>query len=75
MEFKEFTNPEEKNYDINTTNPYSEQLYELIGILKNITDEELYEKYGITMSEYLNPTAETIDKVIDKITDIKPSRR
>ena len=47
MEFKEFTNPEERDYDINSSlnsfnnsvsvNPYSEQLVDLIGILEDVT--------------------------------------
>ena len=78
MEFKEFTNPEEKDYDINsslesstynnqTFNPYSEQLDDLIGILEDVTEEELQEQYGISMNEYFHPTEETINKVSEKI--------
>ena len=78
MEFKEFTNPESKDYDINSNqnhnniiynnNPYSEQLINLIGILEDITEEELQEQYGISMNEYLNPTEDTINKVSEKIS-------
>ena len=48
MEFKEFTNPEGKDYDINSSfnssvqiNTYSEQLDDLIGILEDITEETI----------------------------------
>ena len=78
MEFKEFTNPEGKDYDINSSfnsfnssvqiNPYSEQLDDLIGILEDITEEELQEQYGISMNEYLHPTEETINKVAEKVS-------
>lgn len=78
MEFKEFTNPEEKDYDINSSlenntynfqssNQYSEQLEDLIGILEDVTEEELQEQYGISMNEYFNPTEETIIKVSKRI--------
>ena len=70
MEFKEFINPESKDYDINssfgeaqttraTKNPYIEQLIDLIGILEDVTEEELQQNYGISITEFLNPTAET----------------
>ena len=78
MEFKEFSNPESKDYDIisslngnNNTNynPYSEQLIDLIGILEDITEEELQEQYGISMSEYFRPTSDTIKKVEQKLNE------
>ena len=56
MEFKEFSNPEAKDYDITSSlgsngsygsNPYVEQLTSLIGILEDVTEENLREKYGI----------------------------
>ena len=79
MEFKEFSNPEAKDYDINsnfgeiqtnnvTGNPYMTQLIDLIGILEDVTEEELQQNYGISMTEYFNPTAETIYKVSQAIT-------
>ena len=78
MEFKEFTNPEENDYDINSSlnnfnnsvsvNPYSEQLVDLIGILEDVSEEELQEQYGISMNEYLHPTEETINKVSEKVS-------
>ena len=74
MEFKEYNNPENKDYDItsslnynkNTTNninPYSEQLINLVGILEDVTEEQLQEQYGISVNEYFNPNAEVIEKV------------
>ena len=82
MEFKEFTNPESKDYDIynslkesepvkniSISNPYVEQLIDLIGFLEDITDEELQEKYGISMQEYFHPTAEVILKVTEKLNN------
>ena len=77
MDFNEFTNPEVKDYDINsslesstynnqTFNPYSEQLVDLIGILEDVDEEALQEQYGISMAEYLNPTKETIKKVSER---------
>lgn len=77
MEFKEFSNPEGYDYDIKSSldssnnnssvNPYFEQLNDLIGILEDITEEELLEQYGISMDEYLHPTKETIDRVSEKV--------
>ena len=62
MEFKEFTNPEEKYYDIKvilnssnyavSANPHSKQLCDLIGILEDVTGDELQEQYGISMNKY-----------------------
>ncbi len=74
MEFKEFSNPESKDYDINsnfgevetnnaTRNPYTEQLIDLIGLLEDVTEEELQQNYGISITEYLNPNEKTIAKV------------
>lgn len=75
MEFNEFSNPESKDYDINSSfeetqtktigNPYIEQLIDLIGILEDINEEELVQNYGISITEYLNPNAKTISKVKD----------
>ncbi len=78
MDFKEFSNPEAKDYDITssseknltnraTENPYIEQLIDLIGILEDITEEELQQNYGISIKEYLHPNAETIIKVKDAL--------
>ena len=86
MEFKEFTNPEEKDYDINSSlegsntynsssfNQYSEELDNLIGILEDVTEEELQEQYGISMNEYLNPNADTITKVTEKLNSLQSGR-
>ena len=78
MEFKEFTSPEERDYDINSSlnsfnnsvsvNHYSEQLIDLIGILDDVSEEELQEQYGISMKEYLHPTEGTINKVTERIS-------
>ncbi len=79
MEFKEFKNPEGKDYDISSSlngfdsinssaNPYSEQLVELIGVLEDISEETLQEQYGISMSEYLHPTEDTINKVSERLS-------
>ena len=78
MEFKEFGNPESKDYDITSSfgetqtdsapgNPYVEKLIDLIGILEDITEEELQQNYGISIKEYLHPNAETIIKVKDAL--------
>lgn len=73
MEFKEFTNPEENNFDITMSfetlyteedfDKYSEEMIDLIGILENVSDEYLLNNYGITEFEYLHPTEKTINKV------------
>ncbi len=102
MEFKEFRNPLEKDYDIKSSlgssyptgsrngapvsnyNPisnnnkkeeeekkyYQDQLIDImnsIGYYGVITEEGLQEQLGIGLSEYLHPTAETIEKVNQKI--------
>ena len=83
MEFREFTNPEERNYDVyshstnnatyskKTSNIYTEQLIDLIGFLEDVTEEDLQEQYGISMAEYLNPNAETIAKVTQKLNEFE----
>ena len=76
MEFKEFSNPEEQDYDVkmsvptdihagSSINPYTEKLWDLIGILEDDEINEVSSKYGITKEEYFHPTAETIAKVKD----------
>lgn len=79
MEFKEFSNPLENDYDIKHTyeegkvnnntinNPYSELLINMLGILEDVNEEELYETYGISEQEYLNPTRDTIIKVKENL--------
>lgn len=85
MEFREYSNPEERDYDITSSystnsssneslNQYVEQLFDLIGILEDITDEELMENYGISMQEYLRPTKDTIRKVEEKLNSIQNGR-
>jgi hypothetical protein len=82
MEFREFSNPEGLNYDIESSlenkqvvtkqtvvNPYVESLMELVGLLE---DGE-WEEYGITECEYMNPTADTIFKV-EQCLDTKSNR-
>ena len=36
---------------------------DLIGILEDVTDEDIQNQYGISWEEYLHPNAETIEKV------------
>lgn len=82
-EFNEFENPLEADYDISSSlkqesqsiitpeNPYIEKLIDLIGFLEdvtNATNEELLSEYGISINEYYNPTAKTIEKVSDAIS-------
>lgn len=86
MIFKEFRNPEERDYDINSSlnnnksfsnspsNQYSYQLAELIGLLEDVSEEELQELYGISMKEYFKPTAETIKKVTQKLNQYSKHR-
>lgn len=86
MEFKEYNNPERKDYDISSSlnslqsnneslqNKYSFQLAELIGILDDVTEEELQECYGISMDEYYNPNAETIAKVTQRLDNEQNSK-
>ncbi len=73
MEFKEFSNPLEKDYDITSSydkeetnnyveNPYDEELINLTGVLEDYED---LTTYGITYEEYIHPNAETISKVKD----------
>ena len=75
MEFKEFSNPLEEDYDITSSydnaeentyveNPYAEELMGLIGILEDDEDPRVY---GITYEEYLHPDVETIAKVKDAL--------
>ena len=78
MEFREYGNPEERDYDIKSglnnndspslhniqeVNQYSMQLFDLIGILEDFNETELIKNYCITIQKYLRPTAETIQKV------------
>ena len=77
MEYKEFANVEGRDYDLysndgsikreESTNPYVEELVDLIGILEDIDEEELFNQYGITLNEYLNPNEETVRKVKEAV--------
>ena len=79
MEFKEYSNPESQDYDITSNNgeinidnnaqlPYDIELMDLIGVLDDVSEEELMNNYDITLLEYYNPTAETIEKVKEAIS-------
>ena len=89
MEFREYSNPEGRDYDINSSlndnhssssqiiqedNKYYIQLFDLIGILEDFDENELIENYGITMKEYLRPTEETIKKVSEKLNSKQNGR-
>ena len=74
MEFREFRNPTERDYDINNSLYHSNnnvddntacinELTSIIGILEDIDEDELYKKYGITLHEYFYPDKEVINKV------------
>ena len=75
MQFREYTNPESKDYDIvsslqeepsnQNTNKvdYSMLLADIIGILEDVDEEELMNNFGITMEEYSHPNKETLIKV------------
>lgn len=82
MEFREFSNPESKDYDItssfrentingytNEENTYAMSLMNLIGILEDEEVDNIYENYGITEAEYLHPNAEVIAKVEAKLAE------
>lgn len=87
MEFREFNNPERRNYDVtsslrnnnNVTNTkddyYVEQLLNLIGLLEDIDEDELQEKYGISINEYIHPNENTIIKITNKLNEAKTQKR
>lgn len=68
-EFTEFPNPEEQDYDINSSkddvqrpgelNQYFMEILDMVGFLE---DGE-WNKYGITENEYMHPTQDTVDKI------------
>lgn len=68
-EFTEFPNPESADYDLTSAqgspseptseNPYLIEIIDMVGFLE---DGE-WVNYGISESEYLNPTQETVDKI------------
>lgn len=84
-------NPEENDYDIKSSlknsdypsfpsdgknnNDYGMQLFDLIGMLEDINEAELIENYGITLQEYFHPTAQTIEKVSEKLNSKQNKRR
>lgn len=89
-EFTEYSNPEESDYDIKSSlsesesytaqsildeNQHVEQLIDLIGILEDVSDEEILETYGISVQEYYSPTAETIKKVSEKLNGSKGTKK
>ena len=85
MEFKEYTNSEERDYDINMSfkntnnkenkhNRIHEEFFELLSYLGFPEIHEL-EIYGITEEEYNNPTLSTIKKLKDYALDLKYNRK
>lgn len=73
MDFKEFSNPLEQDYDINSSlkeetitekvsSPYEEVLNEILSQIGLLEESDL-EKIGITFEEYLYPNKETIIKI------------
>ena len=40
---------------------------DLIGLFEDVNEEELLEKYGISLQEYLYPNEQTIQKVSEKV--------
>ena len=87
MTFKEFSNPEEQDYDITSSlndednnvnynsNSYADELADLIGILEDVTEDSLIENYGITLQEYFHPNLEVINKVKFHLENNKPMKR
>ena len=81
MEYKEFDNPLENDYDLKKSldgfseenkkdvieEYYSKQLFDLVGILEDVSEFELQQNYGISVNEYFHPTLETIQKVKKKL--------
>ncbi len=75
MEFKEFTNPEEKDYDITSSLDAAERAkretkvdkihQDFTELLGDLGFPELYElaPYGITNEEYNHPSLDTIKKL------------
>ena len=78
MEFKEFSDPLEEDYDINedfyndeestsllqnNSQDVRMELIELIGLLEDDEFNNIEELYVITQYEYMHPTKEVIEKV------------
>ena len=88
MEFKEYSDPEGRDYDITSSLEeesqknrnekkvdYSYLLADIIGILEDVTEEELMNEYGITMEEYSHPNKETLIKVKNTLLSKKHASR
>ena len=83
MEFKEFPNPEEKDYDITSSLNATERTQretkvdkvhqDFTELLGNLGFPELYElaPYGITDEEYTHPSLTTIKKLKEYAMDKK----
>lgn len=81
MEFKEFTNPEEKDYDITSSLDAAERAkreakvdkihQDFTELLGDLGFPELYElaSYGITKEEYTHPSLTTIKKLEEYAMD------
>ena len=77
MEFKEFTNPEEKDYDITSSHDSAERVkvdkihQDFTELLGDLGFPELYElaPYGITNEEYNHPSLTTIKKLKEYAMD------
>ena len=81
MEFKEFTNPEEKDYDITSSLDAAERAkrevkvdkihQDFTELLGDLGFPELYElaPYGITNVEYNHPSLTTIKKLKEYAMD------
>jgi len=77
MEFREFSNPEAKDYDINsslggqsnTNNSTSDRalMVEKVVNLVGFLEDGEWEHYGITEAEYMNPNKEVIAKIQNKL--------
>lgn len=54
---------------------YLYELFDLIGMLGIMSDEEMVKNYGITYLEYIHPTKETVEKVKSKVKVLNESIR
>ena len=87
MEFREYSNPESMDYDITSSlgstshvtpqnkNYYTEQLIDMIGILEDVTEENLQRDYGISLNEYFNPNQDVINKVQQALENSRSRHR
>ena len=83
MEFKEFTNPEEKDYDITSSLDAAERAkreakvdkihQDFTELLGDLGFPELYElaPYGIADEEYTHPSLDTVKKLKEYAMDKK----